>query len=297
MVKYLASRKARELPAHCELDDLVSCGLLAIVEAVDRFDPAKGATFEQYAWKRVTGAIVDELRRQDRSPDPRAGSRARSSGRRTTGSRGTAASRASGSSPTRRAPGRRAARDAGELDRAHVLSLNTPSGRGDDQQTEIGETIVEAAGRRPRSGAARAREDRQFRRRSRRSPSGSATCSRSSTSRRCPARRSAAGSASPSHGSRRSSRAPAASSAWSSRASRTKSSTRSCVAPPRSWRFARWRDGGGGGGGGGGGDSASRKAGFRLAACCFCWRCSRWTVGAVAGAQACGVRAGWFASS
>src|SRR4051794_25553781 len=29
MVKYLACRKVRELPAHCELDDLVSCGLLA----------------------------------------------------------------------------------------------------------------------------------------------------------------------------------------------------------------------------------------------------------------------------
>src|SRR5205807_8698316 len=50
MVKYLAARKVRELPSHCELDDLVSCGLVALVEAVDRFDPKKGATFEQYAW-------------------------------------------------------------------------------------------------------------------------------------------------------------------------------------------------------------------------------------------------------
>lgn len=65
MVKYLASRKVRELPAHCELDDLVSCGLVALIEAVDRFDAAKGATFEQYVWTRVSGAIMDELRRQD----------------------------------------------------------------------------------------------------------------------------------------------------------------------------------------------------------------------------------------
>ena len=76
MVRYLASRKARELPSHCELDDLISCGLLAIIEAVERFDPAKGATFEQYAWTRVAGSIVDELRRQDRvsrsSQEPRA---------------------------------------------------------------------------------------------------------------------------------------------------------------------------------------------------------------------------------
>src|SRR5689334_15460996 len=65
MVKYLAGKKVRELPSHCELDDLVSCGMIALIEAVDRFDPRKGASFEQYAWTRVAGAIVDELRRQD----------------------------------------------------------------------------------------------------------------------------------------------------------------------------------------------------------------------------------------
>ena len=65
MVNYLASRKVRELPPHCELDDLVSYGLVALIEAVDRFNPAKGASFEQYAWTRVAGALMDELRRQD----------------------------------------------------------------------------------------------------------------------------------------------------------------------------------------------------------------------------------------
>jgi len=70
MVKYLAARKVRELPSHCELDDLVSCGLIALIEAVERFDPRKGASFEQYAWTRVAGAIVDELRRQDWAPRP-----------------------------------------------------------------------------------------------------------------------------------------------------------------------------------------------------------------------------------
>ena len=47
------------------LDDLASAGLIALLEAVDRFDPAKGATFEQYTWTRVAGAIVDDLLRQD----------------------------------------------------------------------------------------------------------------------------------------------------------------------------------------------------------------------------------------
>lgn len=65
MVTYLAARKVRELPSHCELDDLASAGLVALIEVVDRFDPAKGASFEQFAWTRVAGAIMDELRRQD----------------------------------------------------------------------------------------------------------------------------------------------------------------------------------------------------------------------------------------
>jgi len=68
MVKYLATRKVRDLPAHCELDDLVSAGLIALISAVDRFDPTKGASFEQYVWTRITGSIQDELRRQDWAP-------------------------------------------------------------------------------------------------------------------------------------------------------------------------------------------------------------------------------------
>jgi RNA polymerase sigma factor for flagellar operon FliA len=67
MVRYLANRKLCELPAYLELEDLISCGLIALIGAVDRFDPKKGATFEQYAWTRVAGAIVDELRRQNRT--------------------------------------------------------------------------------------------------------------------------------------------------------------------------------------------------------------------------------------
>ena len=65
MVTYIASAKIRELPSHFELEDLISCGLVALMEAIDRFDPAKGATFEQFAWTRVAGSIIDELRRHD----------------------------------------------------------------------------------------------------------------------------------------------------------------------------------------------------------------------------------------
>jgi RNA polymerase sigma factor for flagellar operon FliA len=68
MVTYIASRKLREAPAHLELDDIVSCGLIALMESIERFDPERGATFEQYAWRRVAGAVVDELRRTDWAP-------------------------------------------------------------------------------------------------------------------------------------------------------------------------------------------------------------------------------------
>jgi RNA polymerase sigma factor for flagellar operon FliA len=70
IVKHIVYRKVRELPAWCELDDLLSCGIEALIAAVDRFDPARGATFEQYAWTRVHGAVLDELRRQDWAPRP-----------------------------------------------------------------------------------------------------------------------------------------------------------------------------------------------------------------------------------
>jgi len=65
LVKYLASRKIRDLPAHCELDDLVSCGVVALIQAVERYDPTRGVAFAQYASIRISGAIVDELRRND----------------------------------------------------------------------------------------------------------------------------------------------------------------------------------------------------------------------------------------
>ena len=68
LVKYLAARKVRDLPAHCELEDLISCGLVALIGACDRWDPARGTTFEQYAWARIEGAILDELRRLDWAP-------------------------------------------------------------------------------------------------------------------------------------------------------------------------------------------------------------------------------------
>src|SRR5919201_6631682 len=68
MVKYIVYKKAREIPARCEVEDFISCGLEALIHSIDRWDPSKGATLEQFAWTRIHGAVIDELRRQDWAP-------------------------------------------------------------------------------------------------------------------------------------------------------------------------------------------------------------------------------------
>src|SRR5215213_2703348 len=68
LVKYIVFKKVRELPARCEVDDFIACGLEALIASIDRYDPDKGATLEQFAWTRIHGAVLDELRRQDWAP-------------------------------------------------------------------------------------------------------------------------------------------------------------------------------------------------------------------------------------
>ncbi len=68
MVKYIVYRKVREIPARCEVEDFISCGLEALMRSIDRYDPARGATLEQFAWTRIHGAVLDELRRNDWAP-------------------------------------------------------------------------------------------------------------------------------------------------------------------------------------------------------------------------------------
>jgi RNA polymerase sigma factor for flagellar operon FliA len=68
MVRYIVYRKVREVPAQCDVEDFLSCGLEALIRSIDRFDPEKGATLEQFAWTRIQGAVLDELRRHDWAP-------------------------------------------------------------------------------------------------------------------------------------------------------------------------------------------------------------------------------------
>jgi RNA polymerase sigma factor for flagellar operon FliA len=142
MVRYLAVRKVRELPAHCELDDLVSCGLIALIEAVERFDPSRGASFEQYAWTRTSGAIVDELRRQDW-----ASRSVRRAGREIERARDAWHSR-EGRPPSDDDLARSLSIDAAQLRtaleevaRAELTSLSAPVQTGDDGAEEVGDTV------------------------------------------------------------------------------------------------------------------------------------------------------------
>jgi RNA polymerase sigma factor for flagellar operon FliA len=68
MVKYIVYKKVREIPARCDVEDFISCGLEALIRSIDRFDPEKGGTLEQFAWTRIHGAVLDELRRNDWAP-------------------------------------------------------------------------------------------------------------------------------------------------------------------------------------------------------------------------------------
>src|SRR5262245_12532712 len=64
-VERVAKRLARRLPSHIDLDDLISAGTIGLVEAAERFDPARCDRFEPFAEIRIRGAILDELRARD----------------------------------------------------------------------------------------------------------------------------------------------------------------------------------------------------------------------------------------
>jgi RNA polymerase sigma factor for flagellar operon FliA len=65
LAERMALKIRGHLPAHVELDDLISNGVLGLVDAVAKFDPSKGVKLETYARHRVRGAIWDGLRRAD----------------------------------------------------------------------------------------------------------------------------------------------------------------------------------------------------------------------------------------
>ncbi len=65
MVRYLARRIHERLPQHVDLDDLVSAGVVGLMDAFNKFDHNKQVQFKSYAQFRVRGAILDSLRMMD----------------------------------------------------------------------------------------------------------------------------------------------------------------------------------------------------------------------------------------
>jgi RNA polymerase sigma factor for flagellar operon FliA len=68
LVQHIAGRLVARLPSHIAKDDLISAGMVGLIDAVDRYDAGKGCSLKTYSGLRIRGAMVDELRRQDWVP-------------------------------------------------------------------------------------------------------------------------------------------------------------------------------------------------------------------------------------
>lgn len=68
LVKYVAGRIAIGLPPNVDFDDLVSYGIFGLMDAIDKYEAARGIKFETYAIARIRGAILDGLRSNDWVP-------------------------------------------------------------------------------------------------------------------------------------------------------------------------------------------------------------------------------------
>jgi len=68
LVKYVSGRMASGLPAHVEEADLISYGLVGLINAIERFELEREIKFETYAITRIKGSIIDELRSLDWVP-------------------------------------------------------------------------------------------------------------------------------------------------------------------------------------------------------------------------------------
>lgn len=68
LVRYVIQRLAISYPTIVSSDDVYNCGIIGLIQAVDRFDPNREVKFETYAIRRIRGSIVDELRNLDPVP-------------------------------------------------------------------------------------------------------------------------------------------------------------------------------------------------------------------------------------
>jgi len=62
LVRFVVGRLG--IPPSCllDMDDLLSCGMIGLINAIDRYDPSRGSYFESFASVRIRGAVIDHLR-------------------------------------------------------------------------------------------------------------------------------------------------------------------------------------------------------------------------------------------
>ncbi|MCC7034590.1 MAG: FliA/WhiG family RNA polymerase sigma factor [Acidobacteria bacterium] len=68
LVKAMAGRLANRLPSQVEVSELISVGVLGLIDAAGRFNPALGVPFSAFARRRIHGAMLDSLRDLDWAP-------------------------------------------------------------------------------------------------------------------------------------------------------------------------------------------------------------------------------------
>jgi RNA polymerase sigma factor for flagellar operon FliA len=68
LVKYVAGKMSMSVPPSVEIDDLVSSGVVGLMDAIEKYDPGRDTKFETYAVSRIRGAVVDDLRSLDWVP-------------------------------------------------------------------------------------------------------------------------------------------------------------------------------------------------------------------------------------
>jgi RNA polymerase sigma factor for flagellar operon FliA len=68
LVKTMAGRLANRLPSQVEVAELISVGVLGLIDAAGRFNPALGVPFSAFARRRIHGAMLDSLRDLDWAP-------------------------------------------------------------------------------------------------------------------------------------------------------------------------------------------------------------------------------------
>lgn len=64
-VKHIVRRIAAHIPPSVDIDDLITAGIIGLIEAVDRYDPTRDNKFMTYATFRIRGAVLSELRSRD----------------------------------------------------------------------------------------------------------------------------------------------------------------------------------------------------------------------------------------